>query len=464
MIKKVKSFIRIEDHWAIVIGLLVLGIMLFFSLMQFGVSGSDGNINVLISITEYLKTMTLKPLTWKHNPIDALYNPENGVNLIPNLLVFMTFLMLVFGAAAKALGNRFRKFIIAFMGLFAIVIITYIFSAQISAKQFGLNYALWAIAIGMLVSNTIGTPKWLQPALMGELYIKTGLVLLGAEILIPKILAIGLPGLIVTWVVTPIVLIGTYIFGQKILKIESKSLNMTICADMSVCGVSAAIATSMACKAKKEELTLAISFSMLFTAIMMVLMPLAIKALGFSEVLGGALLGGTLDATGAVVAAGAFLGDTALNVAATIKMIQNVLIGFIAFGVAVYWTTKVEKNSSEKPKVSEIFSRFPRFLIGFIGASIVFSLVYYFMGPADGKIIVEQGVINGFTKGLKGWLFCLAFVSIGLSTNFKALSSSFKSGKPVVLYVVGQTFNILLTFAMAYLMFEIFFPDVASNL
>ncbi len=464
MLKKVKKFISVEDHWAIVIGLLVLGIMLFFSLMKFGVSGEEGNISILVSITDYLKTMTTKPLTWEANPIKSLVNLEDGVNLIPNMLVYMAFLMLVFGAAAKALGSKFRKFIVAFVGLFVIVVLSYVFSAQVSAKQWGLNYALWAIAIGMLISNTIGTPKWVKPALLGELYIKTGLVLLGAEILIPKILAIGLPGIFVTWVVTPIVLIGTYIFGQKVLKIESKSLNMTICADMSVCGVSAAIATSMACKAKKEELTLAISFSMLFTAIMMVLMPLAIKALGLSQVLGGALLGGTLDATGAVVAAGAFLGDTALEVAATIKMIQNVLIGFIAFGVAVYWTTKVDRTPSEKPKVSEIFSRFPRFLIGFIGASVVFSLVYYFMGPADGKVIVEQGVIGGFTKGLKGWLFCMAFVSIGLNTNFKELRSSVKSGKPILLYICGQTFNIILTFAMAYLMFEICFPDVASKL
>ena len=110
---------------------------------------------------------------------------------------------------------------------------------------------------------------------------------------------------------------------------------------MSVCGVSAAIATAAACRAKKEELTLAVGLSLVFTSIMMIVMPAFIKAtsVGMQQILGGAWMGGTIDATGAVAAAGAFLGEKALYVAATIKMIQNVLIGVIAFFVAVYLTT-----------------------------------------------------------------------------------------------------------------------------
>lgn len=488
------SLIRREDHWAIIIGTFILVSMTALSFQSIDdleskysklnnehneiVSTGDSE---LISSFDYdskraaikadkgefanaLSDVVKAPRTWETNPLDSIYNPEKGLNLIPSLVILMIIMMLIFGTAAKGMGISFRKFGIAFMGLFFITVLAYMFAGQLSAKHFGLNYALWAIALGMLIANTVGTPRWLTPALMGELFIKTGLILLGAEILFSKVLVIGLPGIFVAWVVTPIVLIGTYIFGQKVLKIKSKSLNMTICADMSVCGVSAAIATSMACNAKKEELTLALSLSMIFTAIMMVLMPIGIKAVGMSEVLGGALLGGTLDATGAVVAAGAFLGEKALSVAATIKMIQNILIGFIAFGVAVYWATKVDKKNSEKPKVSEIFARFPRFLLGFIGASIIFSLIHSSLGSDMGNQIVEQGVIKGFTKSFKDWLFCMAFVSIGLSTNFKELSAQFKSGKHITLYVVGQCFNILLTFGMAYLMFNIVFPEVADKI
>ena len=124
---------------------------------------------------------------------------------------------------------------------------------------------------------------------------------------------------------------------------QSKTLNITLAADMSVCGVSrAAIATAAACRAKKEELKLAIGISLVFTSVMMIVIPNIINATGMDHVLGGAWIGGTIDATGAVAAAGAFLSDKALYVAATVKLIQNILIGVIAFAVALYWVTWVE--------------------------------------------------------------------------------------------------------------------------
>ena len=241
------------------------------------------------------------------------------------------------------------------------------------------------------------------------------------------------------WVVTPIVLITTYLFGQKVLKMPSKTLNITISSDMSVCGVSAAIATAAACRAKKEELTLAVGLSLIFTSIMMIAMPAFIKAVGMPEILGGAWMGGTIDATGAVAAAGEFLGEEALYVAATIKMIQNVLIGVIAFCVATYWCLKVDREAGRQVGAMEIWYRFPKFVLGFIGVSIVFSIIYAQMGPDVGYTMIDNGVIRGLTKNLRGWFFCLAFVSIGLATDFRELKHHFKGGKPLILYVCGQT-------------------------
>jgi uncharacterized membrane protein YadS len=272
---------------------------------------------------------------------------------------------------------------------------------------------------------------------------------------------LGLPGVFVAWVVTPIVLISTYIFGQKVLKIESKSLNMVICADMSVCGVSAAIASAAACKAKKEELSLAIGMSLSFTVIMMVALPAVIKSMGMDEVLGGAWLGGTIDSTGAVAAAGAVLGDRALEVAATVKMIQNILIGVTAFGIATYWVTKVETDSSERPSLVEIWRRFPKFVIGFVLASIVFSLLYSTL--SNGPELVDA-MIKGSTKTLRGWFFCLAFVSIGLDTNVRQLAPYLRGGKPLILYLCGQALNLSLTLFMAWLMFHVVFKDMVEQL
>ena len=287
---------------------------------------------------------------------------------------------------------------------------------------------------------------------------------MGAEVLFNKILAIGLPGMFVAWIVTPIVLVSTFWFGQNVLKIKSKSLNITISADMSVCGVSAAVATAAASKATREELTVAIGLSMVFTAIMMIVMPLFIKFIGMPEVLGGAWIGGTIDSSGAVVAAGAALGDKAMYVAATIKMIQNVLIGFVAFGVAVYFATKVEKGEGQaKVGVGEIWRRFPKFILGFIGASLLFTAIYTSLGKGMAEVVIDKGLLEGFSKDLRTWLFCLAFASIGLSTNFRVLRKHFSGGKPLLLYICGQTLNILLTLGMAYLMFYKVFPHVTEN-
>lgn len=393
--------------------------------------------------------------TWQNHPFGAV----SALGWLGLGFVFW----LILGLGCRAVGTSFAAFGKGFVLVFALAVLAKLLGAQADFKAAGIGYALWAIALGLAVRNILGLKSWVFPALRHEYFIKTGLILLGAEVLFGKILAIGLPGLFVAWLVTPIVLVTTYWFGQRILRIKSKTLNMTISADMSVCGVSAAIATAAACGAKKEELTTAVGLSMLFTSVMMVVMPLMIKSLGFPEVLGGAWIGGTIDATGAVVAAGAFLGEKALNVAATIKMIQNILIGVIAFGVAVYWTTQVEKQNNKTVGISEIWIRFPKFVLGFIGVSIFFSLLHHRLEPALASQFIEQD-LYGFSKSLRNWLFCLAFVSIGLATDFRELRSQFSGGKPLLLYLCGQLFNLALTLLMAWLMFYVIFDQITESI
>ena len=385
-------------------------------------------------------------------------------NLLVTLPVLMVALGIMFSIGAFFMGKNVVQFFVGFCFVFVIATIAISFGNQSQMKYYGVGGEAWAIIIGMLIANTVGTPKFAKGGLEVEYFIKTGLVLLGAEVLMSKILAIGIPGIFVAWVVTPIVLVSTFIFGQKVLKMESKTLNIVISADMSVCGTSAAIATAAACRAKKEELTLAVGLSLTFTAIMMIALPAFIKYVGIPEVLGGAWIGGTVDSTGAVTAAGAFLGDKAMAVAATIKMIQNVLIGVTAFFVAVYWVTKVDRVEGQKVSPMEIWHRFPKFVLGFLGASIIFSSISSSLGPDLGSAVVEQGVIKGLSGGLRGWFFVLAFTAIGLATNFRELAKYFKGGKPVILYVCGQSFNLALTLLMAYIMFYKVFPEITASL
>lgn len=389
-------------------------------------------------------------------------------NLFPSLLAAMAGGMLFFGIGMFFMGQNVAKFAFGFIGVFAVAVIAFMMGSQGTMKTYGVGSEAWAIIIGMLIANTVGTPNWIKPAIQTEYYIKTGLVCLGAEVLFDKIVAIGIPGIFVAWVVTPTVLICTYIFGQKVLKMPSKTLNITISADMSVCGTSAAIATAAACRAKKEELTLSIGISLVFTAIMMIAMPAFIKAVDMPDIIGGAWIGGTVDATGAVAAAGAFISERAMYVAATIKMIQNVLIGVTAFCVAVYWTTKVEPEergvASRNVGLIEIWNRFPKFVLGFIGVSIISSLISGGLGGDLSGAVVTEGLVKGISSPMRSWCFALAFASIGLGTNFRELAPYFKGGKPVILYVTGQSFNLLITLAMAYVMFFLVFPEITASI
>ncbi len=412
-----------------------------------------------------LASYLAKPSKWRDSPLEALRQTsaeDPTRSLLPAILCTGLVSCLLFGTAQWVMGRSPVHFALGFCGVFLLTLCSFVIASHSIIKDLNLEYPLWALLIGLLIANTIGTPKWIAPAVQTEFYIKTGLVLLGAKILLGQLLALGVPGICVSWIVTPAVLVLTYWFGQSILRIGSKSLNMTISADMSVCGVSAAIATAAACKAKKEELSIAISLSLMFTVIMMFVMPLVIRLCGMSEVLGGAWMGGTIDATGAVAAAGKFLGPKAETVAVTIKMIQNILIGVIAFFVALYWVTIVERSVDQpRPSPWVIWQRFPKFVLGFVAASLTFSWIAF--SVAGGELMIDS-MVRGATDVFRSWFFCLAFVCIGLDTNFRALAVHFHGGKPLVLYVAGQALNLVLTLVMAWLMFEVVFPQVAEQL
>lgn len=458
---------RISDDWLAILCAAVILVVSFVAVWSVPSPANDGET---VEITSPLKGWIAKPAKWTESPVSSFVSATSeSFAAQPWVGVVGAFLALaiLLSLARSWQGGDWvdgSKFFVGFIGVFLLATFAYTLAAHSVVKSYNLEYALWALGVGLIISNTVGTPAWLRPAVCTEFFIKTGLVLLGAEVLMSRLMALGLPGVCVAWVVTPIVLISTYAFGQKVLKMESRSLNMVISADMSVCGVSAAIASAAACKAKKEELTLAIGMSLSFTVLMMIVMPIAIKAIGLNEVVAGAWMGGTIDSTGAVAVAGATLGDKALEVAATVKMIQNILIGVSAFGIATYWVTCVEKdangeNSGSRPGISEIWKRFPRFVLGFIAASILFSVIHAFM---DGGPEMVTAMIKGSTKTFRGWFFCLAFVSIGLETRFKDLLPYLKGGKPLVLYLCGQTLNIILTLAMAYLMFGVVFKEVVK--
>lgn len=380
---------------------------------------------------------------WTDDVFAAMSGRELDFVLLGLGLAFIT------GLAVLGGGSRLVSYQAAFAPIFIAAMLVFVISAQAGVRASGLGYALWAPVFGLLVSNTVGTPAWMRPALRGEFFIRTGLVLLGAELLFNKMLALGGPAIFVAWGVTPIVIVAMYWWGTRILRMTSPSLVIVVAATAAVCGISAGVAAAAAARATKEELMIAIGLTLVFTILMMVGMPLLIYAVGLDPIVGGALIGGTVDATGAVVAAAAMLGEVPEEVAAVVKMVQNMLIGLVAFGIAVYWSARVESATGGPPAgPREIWNRFPKFILGFVGASIVFSFV---LTPALGEARVAEIVDR--TSELRTWFFCLGFVAIGLDANLRDLVRQAAGGRSIQLYVTGQTFNIVLTLIAAYLAF-----------
>ena len=369
--------------------------------------------------------------------------------------VLITFIVIgtLFTIGVKLQGEKLKKYIPAFIVLFFIAIVVRMISAEYTLNRY-LEWAFWALLVGLLVSNTIGVPDWLKPAIKTEFYIKTGLVIMGFSVLFSNIAKFGLYGLGIAWIVTPIVIIFMWFLGTRVLKIKNKPLVITMATATSVCGTSAAIATAAASNAKKNDLSITVSISIIFTILMMVFEPLIIRAAGMSQIMGGSLIGGTVDSTGAVVVAGTALGGEAQTAAVLVKSIQNILIGFIAFAVAVFFTTRVDNSTGAKVGIGEVWYRFPKFIIGFF---FFFLIVSFIIQPIFGSD--EVSAINKVLDQYKNWAFVLAFTSIGLDTNFKEIMRQMQGGKVLWLYIIGQIFNIALTyFAVWFLLSGRFFP------
>jgi uncharacterized integral membrane protein (TIGR00698 family) len=435
-----------EDWVALWLGMALLLVALLLVAWTAAAAGAPDSG----PLTTWIGRWIVQPQRWDLSPTASLLEQKSGRNLALPLLVSWGQLMLICGAALWLRGYALVPSMPAVAALLGLSTVALIVAAQETVHRFGLEFALWGLLLGLMISNTIGTPQWLRPAAQGELWIKIGLVLMGAEILFGRLLALGPPGVLVAWVVTPVVLISTYLFGQYVLRISSKTLNLVISADMSVCGVSAAIATAAACRAKREELSLAIGMSLSFTVIMMVVMPRLALAMGLSPAVGGAWIGGTIDSTGAVAAAGQALGETGLQVATTVKLIQNVMIGLVAFVIAMLWSRGESSERAGPVRWFEIWIRFPKFILGFLGMSLLFSALASQGGYWSE---ISQLAVSGLSKPWRNWLFCLAFVAIGLQTDFRQLAPALRGGKPLTLYLCGQGLNLILTLAMAWFAF-----------
>ncbi|MGE5894066.1 MAG: YeiH family protein [bacterium] len=367
----------------------------------------------------------------------------SGENIMLAIYIGIAYLILSV-VALSLLGEQAGKIIAGFPVVFILAWIAQFIAGNYSILYYGVEYVLWCLFLGLFVSNVIGVPEWLKPAVRTEFYIKTGLVILGSGILFGEIVKAGFYGIVQAVLVVAVVWYFTWWIAKK-MKVDDE-FAAVLSSAVSICGVSAAIATGGAIQADSKKISYVTSIVLICAIPMLILQPIIAKAVGMSDIVAGAWLGGTLDTSGSVVAAGALISEAAMKTGVIVKMSQNVLIGVAAFILSVVWTLRACRIGATKqtPSAMEIWHRFPKFVLGFLVASVVFSF------------IVEPKTVEttkGMLSGLRTWWFALAFTSIGLETRFSDLAKM-EGGRPAGAFLLGQGFNIIWTLILAWLLFS----------
>jgi uncharacterized integral membrane protein (TIGR00698 family) len=373
--------------------------------------------------------------------------PAGLGNTSVSSIILLAFLFVLTAIGIWFMKQSLRRYLPGFVIVFCLGWFCWWLGSWQVLTQYGLERVLWALIVGLIIGNIWRIPEWLKVGAQTEFYIKIGLVLLGAEILFQNVIAGGAIGMVqALLVVLAVYFLGYWIFRRFGL---SETFAATMATGVSICGVSAAIAAGGAVKGNPKHVSYTISLVLLCAIPMLIGMPYLARAMGLDQTVAGAWVGGTIDTTGAVVAAGELIGEQGLQVAALVKMAQNVLIGFWAFGLAIWATLALQrKPSGERPGAIEIWYRFPKFIVGFVVASIIFSLVFI---PTLGSDAVN-GILAS-TKSYREWFFIFAFISIGLQTRVKDLLTV-GGGRPALSFIIVQIFNILWTLLIVWILWS----------
>lgn len=355
----------------------------------------------------------------------------------------LVFIVAILGATL--LGKSVKNLLIVFPTVYILTMLALILAGNAFVKDYNLEAVIFSLAIGLAISNLFNLPDWFKNALSTELYVKIGLILLGTTVIFGDILKAGSLGLIQALVVVISVWYFAFWICKK-LKID-KEMSLMLSSAVSICGVSAAIATSGAIKGDSKKLSYVISLVLITAIPMMIFMPYLAELMGLSQQVTGAWLGGSIDTSGAVAASGSLVGEEALKISTIVKFSQNVLLGIAAFAISIYWSYSKsvdDETKKEKPTLKIIWERFPKFVLGFIFASLLFS---FLISPET------NAEIKGSLKFIQGLWFTLAFTSIGLETNFKDLFQQ-DNKKPLYAFLIAQTFNVIVTLIIALLLFQ----------
>lgn len=313
-----------------------------------------------------------------------------------------------------------------------------------------IEFPLYAIILGLLgnlILSSTGLRDRLLSGFRTEFFIKTGLVLLGASINFAVIVRAAGPAVAQAVLLITFVFFFTWWVAGR-LGVDDR-LRALLSTAVSICGVSAAIAAAGAVKAKKEDLAYTASLVILFALPAIFLVPWLAGLLGLSPAVTGAWIGGNIDTTAAVTAAGTMAGEQPLQIATIVKVTQNALLGVAAILLTLYFTLRVERTEgARRPSPAAVWQRFPKFVLGFLAASVI-ATIYSGSVPAA----VSSATI-GVANDLRTWFLILAFVSIGLEFNPGSIRRF--GWRPVAAFGAATVANLVIGLGLSLLLFGSF--------
>ncbi len=414
-----KSRLTLDEDWAVVI----LGFIIIFIFLA----------GMIIPAPVY---------KWSNGQelFETVFAAGNVLRMFYQFVLVFVFSILASVIISKPVSASIKVFPV----LYIVSLLALLLEGNGAIRSLNLEAVIFSLSIGLLIGNLFTLPAWFRSVLNAEMFVKIGLVLLGTRIIFSDILEAGSLGMVQALVVVFSVWYFAF-WVCKRFKLD-EDLKMMIASAVSICGVSAAIATAGAIKGDAKKLSYVISLVLVTAIPMMILLPYIANGIGLSQEVTGAWIGGTIDTTGAVVAAGTLVGDAAVKISTIVKFSQNVLLGLAAFAISIYWTyTQKTPEGMEggKPSFKLLWDRFPKFVLGFVAASLLFSFV---LSPS--AVEATQGGL----KSVQTLWFVLAFTSIGLETRFSDLFNA-ENKRPLYAFLIAQTFNILVTLVIAYLLF-----------
>ena len=440
-----------EDWWAVWIG---LGLVIVAA-MLFANSAS-------------LKWIAVTPQKW--STLDQIAT-QFGANATRYLALFGMWLVL-FGVAVRALGFRLGEFVPAFVIVFIVSALIYALGAWDQASRYNLEPPLVALALGLLASNLLRLPAWLQAGLRVEFYVKTGIVLLGAGVPFVLILWAG-PVAIAQAAIVSLVTFGVIYFVAVKLGLDRR-LGATLGAGGAVCGVSGAIAVAGAVGAKKEDAPIAITLVIFWAIVMIFLLPLVSKALGLPTGVAGAWIGTSefADAAG-FAAAQTYSGyagqagitgtpEASVQAFTLMKVIgRDVWIGVWALVLSIIATTRWESNGIvQRADAGEIWRRFPKFVIGFFITSAIITLAAKGLSYDAYKKTLTPELVAPL-QGLRTWAFTFCFLSIGLTTRLRDLATA--GARPFYAFTAGVVVNVIIGYILSTVVFVEFWQKLGQT-